>query len=66
MLYQDGDRVQVIPEGLASGFAYYGKLQKDQPILITYLLEAFFKIAQTGYAVVLVLLPTLCHTKQTD
>jgi len=63
---QDRHGVQVIPDGLASGFAYYGDLQKDEPILITYNLEAFFKIAQTGYAVVLVVLPHLCSGKLSE
>lgn len=62
---QDGQRVQVMPDGLTKGFAYYGDLKKDQPIIITYGLESFFKIAQTGYAVALVILPTLCNAKQT-
>lgn len=62
---QDGQRVAVIPDGLAKGFAYYGELQKDKPVIITYDLEAFFKVAQTGYAVVLVILPTLCNKHQT-
>ena len=62
---QDGQRVQVFPNGLAQGFARYGDFHHAQPVIITYSLEAFFKIAQTGYAVALVLLPTLCNTKQT-
>lgn len=62
---QDGQRVSVIPDGLAKGFAYYGDFYQDKPVIITYSLEAFFKIAQTGYAVALVILPTLCNTKQT-
>ncbi len=62
---QDGQSISVIPDGLAKGFAYYGELDKDKPIIITYSLEAFFKIAQTGYAVVLVVLPTLCNANQT-
>lgn len=61
---QDGQRVQIMPDGMAKGFAYHGDFKKDKPIIITYGLEAFFKIAQTGYAVALVLLPTLC-AKQT-
>lgn len=63
---QDGQRVAVIPDGLARGFARYGDFDHAQPVIITYSLEAFFKIAQTGYAVVLVLLPTLCsnHKKE--
>src|SRR5690606_21418357 len=58
--------VKVIPDGLAKGFAYYGDLHKDKPVIITYSLEAFFKIAQTGYAVVLVILPNLCQGKITE
>ncbi len=63
---QDGQSISVIPDGLAKGFAYYGELHKDKPVIITYTLEAFFKIAQTGYAVVLVILPSLCQTKQIE
>lgn len=63
---QDKQQVQVIPDGLAKGFAYYSDLKKDQPIIITYNLEAFFKIAQTGYAVALVILPSLCNKNLTE
>ncbi|MGN0936275.1 DUF927 domain-containing protein [Acinetobacter amyesii] len=63
---QDGQRVAVIPDGLAKGFARYGHFDHAQPVIITYSLEAFFKIAQTGYAVVLVLLPTLCNKHQAE
>lgn len=59
-LLQDKQPVKVIPEG-EKGFAYYGELKKDQPVIITYSLEAFFKIAQTCYAVVLVILQDLCR-----
>ncbi len=52
--------VKVIPDGVVKGFTYYGKLQKDLPVILTYSLEAFYKVAQTGYAVVLVILPNLC------
>lgn len=62
---QVGQRVQVFPNGLAQGFALYGRFDQVEPIIITYNLEAFFKIAQTDYAVALVLLPTLCNSKQT-
>jgi len=68
----DGERVEVTSDGenrdkgLAKGFAYYGKLQKDKPVIITYNLEAYFKIAQTGYAVALVVLPTLCNANLTQ
>lgn len=61
---QDGRRVQILPNGLAQGFARYGRFDHAEPIIVTYSLEAFFKIAQTGYAVALVLLPTLCNAKQ--
>lgn len=57
---QDGKRVSVIPDGLAKGCAKYGDFHPDKPVIITYSMEAFFKIAQTGYAVALVILPTLC------
>lgn len=63
---QDGQRIAVIPDGLPKGFTYYGELQKDKPVIVTYNLAAFFKIAQTGYAVVLVVLPTLCTKHQTE
>ena len=62
---QDKQLVKVIPHGLAQGFALYGRFDHAEPIIVTYSLEAFFKIAQTGYAVALVLLPTLCNTKHT-
>ena len=63
---QDGQRVAVMPDGLAKGFASYGDFQHDKPVIITYSLEAFFKVAQTGYAVVLVVLPTLCNAHLTE
>ncbi|TCM62708.1 uncharacterized protein DUF3987 [Acinetobacter calcoaceticus] len=63
---QSNKPVSIIPDGAARGFSYYGDLQKDKPVIITYSLEAFFKIAQTGYAVALVLLPTLCNAKLTE
>lgn len=66
VVLQDGQRVSVIPDDLAKGFACYGELQADKPVLITHNLEAFFKIAQTSYAVVLVILPNLCSTHKTE
>lgn len=63
---QDGQRVEVIPDGLARGFARYGDFDHAKPVIITYNLEAFFKVAQTGYAVALVLLPTLCSNHKTE
>lgn len=63
---QDGKHVSIIPDGLAKGFASYGDFHHDKPVIITYSLEAFFKIAQTGYAVVLVILPTLCSKHKTE
>ncbi len=59
---QDSKPVTVMPDGLAKGFAMYGHFDHAKPVIVTYNLEAFFKIAQTGYAVVLVLLPTLCNS----
>ena len=63
---QNEQRVQVISDGLAKGFAYFNELLLDKPIIITYSLEAFFKIAQTGYAVILVVLPFLCSKNLSD
>lgn len=63
---QDGQRVAIMPDGLAKGFAMYGDFYHDKPVIITYSLEAFFKVAQTGYAVALVILPTLCNKHQTE
>jgi hypothetical protein len=63
---QDKQQVQVIPNGLAKGFALYGRFDHAEPIIITYNLEAFFKIAQTGYAVALVVLPSLCDAQHTE
>ncbi len=59
---QDSKPVTVMPDGLAKGFARYGHFDHAKPVIVTYNLEAFFKIAQTGYAVALVLLPTLCNS----
>ena len=63
---QDGQRVSVIPDGLAKGFARYGDFDHANPVIITHNLEAFFKVAQTGHAVALVVLPTLCNTNLTE
>ena len=63
---QDGKRVSVMPNGLAKGFAKYGDFHHDKPVIITHSLESFFKIAQTGCAVALVLLPTLCSKHLTE
>jgi len=63
---QDKQQVQVIPDSLAKGFAVLGELHQDKPVIITYNLEAFFKIAQTGYAVALVILPSLCDAQHTE
>jgi hypothetical protein len=63
---QDEQHVSIMPDGLAKGFASYGDFHHDKPIIITYSLEAFFKVAQTGYAVALVILPTLCSTHKTE
>ncbi|MFW1645233.1 DUF927 domain-containing protein [Acinetobacter guillouiae] len=66
----DNQTIEITKDGencdpLAKGFAYLGTLQKDKPVIITYGLEAFFKVAQTGYAVALVVMPNLCKTNQT-
>ncbi|MFN4187339.1 MAG: DUF927 domain-containing protein [Acinetobacter johnsonii] len=67
----DGEMVDLTVDGentdtrLAKGFARYGDFDHAQPVIITYSLESFFKVAQTGYAVALVVLPTLCSKYQT-
>lgn len=63
---QDARSVVIYPDGLAKGFASYGHFDHAQPVILTYNLEAFFKVAQTGYAVVLVVLPHLCNKTQTE
>lgn len=63
---EDGKRVEFTEGGIAKGFASYGDLHHDKPIIVTHSLEAFFKVAQTGYAVVLVVLPTLCNKHLTE
>lgn len=72
---QDKQLVQVIPDGLAKGFAYYGDLHQDKPVIVTHSLEAFFKIASSitigfepplqPFAVVLVILPHVYHANKT-
>ena len=52
--------------GLAKGFAKYGDFDHAKPVIITHSLESFFKVAQTGYAVALVVLPTLCSKHQAE
>lgn len=42
---QDARSVAIYPNGLAQGFAYFNELQIDKPVIITYNLEAFFKIS---------------------
>ena len=63
---QDKQQIQVIPDSLAKGFALYGRFDHAEPIIITHNLEAFFKIVQTGYAVALVILPSLCDAQHTE
>lgn len=63
---EDGKRVEFTEGGIAKGFASYGDLHHDKPIIVTHSLEAFFKVAQTGYAVALVVLPTLCKKHQLE
>ncbi len=58
---QHEQRVQILPDGYARGFAYYGELKKDKPVIICYELSAFLKLAHTHYATVLVILPDLCE-----
>lgn len=69
---QDGEIIEFTSDGenrdgrLAKGFAKYGDFDHFKPVIITYSLESFFKVAQTGYAVALVVLPTLCSKYQTE
>jgi hypothetical protein len=65
-ILQDKQPLRVIPDGLAKGFAGYGDFDHAKPVIITYNLEAFFKIAQTGYAVALVVLPSVCDSHHTE
>ena len=68
----DNQTIEITKDGencdaIAKGFAYLGTLlQKDKPVIITYGLEAFFKVAQTGYAVVLVVMPNVYKTNLTE
>ena len=65
-LLEDQKPISILNDGKAKGFAYFGDIQQDKPVIITHSLESFFKIARTGYAVVLVVLPTLCNKHQTE
>lgn len=65
-ILQDGKLVRFSTGNIASGFASCGELKKDKPLIITYGLEAFFKIAATDYPVVLVVLPSLCSQNSTE
>lgn len=62
---QHDKRVQIIPNGSVCGFAYYGELKKDKPVIICYELKAFLKLAQTHYVTVLAVLPDICKTTNT-
>ncbi|AWL29218.1 DUF3987 domain-containing protein [Acinetobacter defluvii] len=72
---QDRQLIQVMPDGLAKGFAYFGDLHQDKHVIVTHSLEAFFKIASSiaigfepplqPFAVVLVILPHLYHANKT-
>jgi len=57
---ESGKTISIFPDGLARGFTSYGELQPDKPVIITYSLESFFKIASSGLSVVLVVLNNLC------
>ncbi|WP_174493912.1 DUF927 domain-containing protein [Acinetobacter sp. Marseille-Q1623] len=73
---QNEQRIQIIPAGLAKGFACYGDLHQDKPVIITHNLEAFFKLASSiaigfepplqPFSVVLVILPNLCNINLTE
>jgi len=63
---QDRKPVLTYPELNVKGFAFFGDLKHDKPVIVTYNLEAFFKIAQTGYPVVLAILPNLCNANPSE
>ena len=68
---QQEKHIQIMPDGFARGFAYFGEVKKEKPIIVCYELQTFFKLAQTYYATVLVVLPDLCkvispNLKQAD
>lgn len=62
----DGKHVEFTEGSIAKGFAMYGHFDHAQPIIVTYSLESFFKVVQAGYAVALIVLPTLCSTHKTE
>ncbi len=59
---QDSKTVQSCPMDWLKALQGMVILTMPSLLIVTYNLEAFFKIAQTGYAVALVLLPTLCNS----
>jgi len=63
-LLQDQLPVKFAPQGNLSGFTYLGNIERNKPLIITNNLEAFFKIAQTTYPVVLVVSTDLCRKKE--
>lgn len=63
-LLQDQLPVKFAPQGNLRGFTYLGNIERNKPLIITNNLEAFFKIAQTTYPVVLVVSTDLCCKKE--
>lgn len=63
-LLQDQLPVKFAPQGNLRGFTYLGNIERNKPLIITNNLEAFFKIAQTTYPVVLVVSTDLCRKKE--
>lgn len=63
-LLQDQLPVKFAPQGNLRGFTYLGNIEHDKPLIITNNLEAFFKIAQTTYPVVLFVSTDLCRKKE--
>lgn len=45
--------VEYSSSDVMEGFAYYGELSKNLPIIISFDIETFFSIARTGYTVIL-------------
>ena len=63
-LLEDQKPISILNDGKAKGFAYFGDMQQDKPVIITYNLESYFKVAACGFSVALVVLNHLCTTHQ--
>lgn len=63
-LLEDQKPISILNDGIAKGFAYFGDMQQDKPVIVTYNLESYFKIAACGFSVALVVLDHLCNAHQ--